>query len=501
MSDKSIALEEASQQLTEVSPSIREKLMERYRLLQPHLEQGASLSALAREHGIPLRTAQRWVQQYQAGGLRAWLPKSRSDKGKHRKLHPDLALLAEGLALSQKHLSIAAIHREIVGVAETQGWQIPSYDLIHQIISEIDPALRLLAHKGSKAYKEAFDLLYLRQSKQPNEIWQADHSELPILLVLEDGSFKKPQLTVILDDYSRAVASYYLSLEAPSAMKTALTLRQGIWRKADPRWIICGIPDVFYTDHGSDFTSQHLEQVSAALKMGLVFSEVGVPRGRGRIERFFQTIAQLLLCKLPGYCPKKSNKPVSKPKLRLEDLDELLKGFFLETYHQRVHSETQQKPQERWQAQGFLPQMPESLEELDLLLLNESRSRMVRQEGIRFHNHWYTEPVLAAYVNEEVLIRYDPRDMAEVRVFHEGRFLCRAICYELAGENISLKEIQQARRKRKRALQGEIRQRKEAVKQYLHPEESPAKPAEDDLPIAEIEPAQPKPKLKRYFNE
>lgn len=40
--------------------------------------------------------------------------------------------------------------------------------------------------------------------------------------------------------------------------------------------------------------------------------------------------------------------------------------------------------------------------------------------------------------------------------YHEGRFLCRAICYELAGETISLKAIQQARRQRKRGLQAEI---------------------------------------------
>lgn len=501
MTEIQAVLENQLQQLSEANPQVREELLLRYRLLQPHLEAGASLSALVREAQIPLRTAQRWVQQYRQGGLRAWLPKTRADKGKHHKVHPDLALLAEALTLTQKHLSIAAIHREIVAVAEMQGWPVPGYDIIHDIISQIDPALRVLAHKGSKAYKEAFDLLYLRQSKQPNEIWQADHCELHILLRMEDGSFRKPQLTVILDDYSRAIASYNLSFEGHSALKTALALRQAIWRKADPRWIVCGIPDVFYTDHGSDFTSEHMEQVSAALKMGLVFSEVGVPRGRGRIERFFQTIAQLLLCKLPGYCPKKSNKPVSKPKLSLEELDELLKEFILATYHQRIHSETKERPQERWQAQGFLPQMPESLEELDLLLLNENRSRMVRQEGIRFHNHWYTEPVLAAYVNEEVLIRYDPRDMAEVRVFHEGRFLCRAICYELAGETISLKEIQQARRKRKRALHGELRQRREVVKRYLGQDESSEKAVEDNLSQAEAVPAKPKSKLKRYFNE
>jgi hypothetical protein len=42
---------------------------------------------------------------------------------------------------------------------------------------------------------------------------------------------------------------------------------------------VCGIPDKFYTDHGSDFTSRHLEQVAADLHMALVFSIAGKPRG------------------------------------------------------------------------------------------------------------------------------------------------------------------------------------------------------------------------------
>jgi putative transposase len=44
---------------------------------------------------------------------------------------------------------------------------------------------------------------------------------------------------------------------------------------------------VLYADNGSDFTSQHLEQTAAELKIRLIFSTPGVPRGRGRIESFF----------------------------------------------------------------------------------------------------------------------------------------------------------------------------------------------------------------------
>ncbi|MEV8638996.1 Mu transposase C-terminal domain-containing protein [Streptosporangium sp. NPDC051023] len=47
------------------------------------------------------------------------------------------------------------------------------------------------------------------------------------------------------------------------------------------------------------------------------------------------------------------------------------------------------------------------------------------------------DPTLAAFVGESVVIRYDPHDLAELRVFHRGAFICRAICAELAGTTTS----------------------------------------------------------------
>ena len=91
-------------------------------------------------------------------------------------------------------------------------------------------------------------------------------------------------MTIILDDYSRAIAGYALSFSDPSAIQTALALRQAIWRKGRPGWQVCGIPGILYSDHGSDFTSRHLEQIAADLKIRLIHSMVGRPRGRGKID-------------------------------------------------------------------------------------------------------------------------------------------------------------------------------------------------------------------------
>ncbi len=105
-----------------------------------------------------------------------------------------------------------------------------------------------------------------------------------------------------------------------------------------------------------------------------------------------------------------------------------LQHCILDESHQHPHSETGELPQARWEGGGFLPRLPESLDQLDLLLLTVAKSRKVRPDGMHFQGLRYLDLTLAAYVGESVIMRYDPRDMAEIRILHDHRFLCRAIC-------------------------------------------------------------------------
>jgi putative transposase len=107
--------------------------------------------------------------------------------------------------------------------------------------------------------------------------------------------------------------------------------------------------------------------------------------------------------------------------------------------------------------------MPDSLEQLDLLLLTVAKPRKIHPDGIHFQGLRYLDPLLAAYVGDTVIIRYDPRDMAEIRVFTGAGFLCRAICPELAGTTISLKDITAARNARRRGLARGLRERASVV--------------------------------------
>jgi Helix-turn-helix domain len=77
-------------QLAPVAESDRKIALDRYRLLQPHLEDGRTLSVVASEAGVAYSTAQRWVSLYRRFGLSALVRKRRSDRGQRRALSAKL---------------------------------------------------------------------------------------------------------------------------------------------------------------------------------------------------------------------------------------------------------------------------------------------------------------------------------------------------------------------------------------------------------------------------
>ena len=340
--------------LATLGEAARAEAHRRWLVLRAHLEDGVPLTCVAAQSGIPHRTLQRWLARYRAGGLAGLGRTARTDRGRSR--FPELLrLLVEGLALRAPGPSVAHVHRQVTAVAVREGWPVPSYSSVYAIIRGIDPALRALAVEGAKRYAEVFELVYRRQADRPNEIWQADHTQLDLWVVTPAGTPARPWLTVIEDDYSRAIAGYAVNLGAPSALQTALVLRQAIWRKAEPGWHVCGIPGVFYTDHGSDFTSRHMEQVAADLGMRLVFSLPGHPRGRGKVERYMNTINQMCLPALPGYAPRGTKDRAGQARLSLAELDAALGAFIVKVYNHRVHSETASRRRPAGRPAGSCP--------------------------------------------------------------------------------------------------------------------------------------------------
>ena len=115
--------------------------------------------------------------------------KKRSDKGIRREISTELEELVEALVLKKPPISLAAIHRKAEEVAKEKEWRIPTYRIVRDIARKMDPALIFLAHQGNKAYEQEYELIYRREASQPNEVWQADHTPLDIVLL--DGRASK----------------------------------------------------------------------------------------------------------------------------------------------------------------------------------------------------------------------------------------------------------------------------------------------------------------------
>lgn len=455
----------------------------RWQVLRLHVEDQVPLAALARDSGIALRTLERWHARFRASGFAGLNAGRRSDAGGHR-LPGELVALIEGLALSKPRPTVVTIHRKVSSICDKEGWPVPSYGVVRAIVGALDPGMVTLALEGPASYRDKYELALRRQAERPNAMWQADHTLLDVLVVGTDGKHARPWLTTIIDDCSRAICGYTVFLGAPSAMNTALALRQAIWHKADHSWPMCGIPDVLYVDHGSDFISNQLTGTAVDLRIRLVHSAVARPQGRGKVERFFRTVNTELLAGLPGYIAE--GHPWPMPKLSLAELDAVLEGFVL-TYNDRTHSELGTSPRAAWIAEGWLPRMPESLEELDGLLLTVAQTRVVRRDGIHFQGLRYISPTLAGYVGRSVVIRYDPRDITEIRVFDHEAFVCKAVNQDHHDQKVSLKEVQAARNARRRGLRKGINERIAVVAKLTDP-----------APATEAPPATPRRKLQVY---
>ncbi len=106
----------------------------------------------------------------------------------------DLQTLIEELALRPADADHGPCHRQVAAVAAQFGWPVPSYATVYDVVRAIDPAMHTLAAEGVKRYREVFELVYRREAAAPNEIWQADHTQLDLWVVTPSGKPARPPM-------------------------------------------------------------------------------------------------------------------------------------------------------------------------------------------------------------------------------------------------------------------------------------------------------------------
>ena len=82
--------------------------------------------------------------------------------------------------------------------------------------------------------------------------------------------------------------------------------------------------------------------------------------------------------------------------MTMDQLEQQFRVFLIEVYQRTPVAESELSPSAKWEEGGFLPRIPVSLEQLDLLLIEEIRPRKVRRDGIHFQGFRYIWLTLAA---------------------------------------------------------------------------------------------------------
>ena len=116
------------------------------------------------------------------------------------------------------------------------------------------------------------------------QLWMADFLHGPKIRVKRTK--KKTYLHAIMDDSSRYVVGgkFYFSEKVESLIEELMKAGR-----------IFGLPQRFYVDNGSAYSSRHLKIVCARLSMHLIHTRPYQPEGRAKIERFFRTVRDQFL--------------------------------------------------------------------------------------------------------------------------------------------------------------------------------------------------------------
>jgi len=236
-------------------------------------------------------------------------------------------------------------------------------------------------------------------------MWQADFQHT---LYLPDPQNpkkrKKALLFAIIDDYSRAIVhgEFYWDEKLP---RLEDSLKKAILRH--------GVPEQFYCDNGSVFSSHHLIRICAKLKIKLSHSRAYKPQGRGKIERFFRFIDT-------SFRPEAHVQIGNGSLTTLKQLNEAFTSWLEGYYHLRKHGSTGQSPKDRAASLKRTMRRVSMTELTEIFLWEESRK--VDKTGCVsvFGNIFEVSTHLSG---QTVTLRFDPYDLSVMQVWYDGNRL------------------------------------------------------------------------------
>lgn len=405
----------------------------------------------AKEIGVSPTTLYNWMRAYESTGQLSSLASLavKGGKGKSRLLKEQediIDLVFKEYYLTKIRPTIQRVWEEIAIRCKRAEVSIPSIASVRRRARKISEKEQLKKRHGKKSI-EQFEIIKDKypDGLYPMHVLQIDHTKADVILV--DDTYRtelgRPWITMAIDIYSRMVAGFYISFEAPGFFATGQTISNSILPKDilkekfkfKSSWPICGIPKIIHMDNAAEFRGTDLQNVAQEYGIDILWRPVGKARFGGHIERLLGSLTQYIHT-LEGTTFEKVNKnreydAQKEAVMTLEEFDKWLTLLITDVYHKKIHTELNKTPLQKFDEgvfgtesqppKGFAPRI-ENIDEFKINLLPKEE-RTVQRWGIQVDNIYYYSEVLNNYIDaveehrgkkykKKFIIRRDYRDIS-----------------------------------------------------------------------------------------
>jgi len=240
------------------------------------------------------------------------------------------------------------------------------------------------------------------QADYPNQLWQGDARHgIPLPHPSKPRTSKMTYLFAWVDDFSRKImdARYYWDEKLPRM--------EDCFHRAALRW---GLPERLYCDNGRVYISHQFLLLVSDLGIKKIHHPAYSAWCKGKVETVMKSLKRF-----------QSEATLAGLKT-IEELNSTLAAWVEVEYNGKLHSGTGESPNDRWR-NNLHPHPPKRITDLDAfnaLFLWRAKRSIDKFGRIRFQRNSY--PIHALPVGAEVELRYNPFDLSEVRVYHQGAF-------------------------------------------------------------------------------
>ena len=345
--------------------------------------------------------------------------------------------------------NVSEAHRQLMANPETAAITPPRRTLAHWW-GQVDAPVRAWAYDGAAGLMDQ-QMKARHAVEERNQLWRIDHQEFPVWVLPGGRSATpvKPWLTTVIDDATRLIVAFLLTVERPDATSTAVVLADAVRLKPTslPGVQVGGLPLALLSDNGGEFRSEQLTGMLRRLGIASRRTFPYMKHLNGKVERVQQTMQHELARNLTGYAygPKTLklkdlfglDGDLISEELLVALLDDWVARYNTERPHSALDGRT---PLQAWAAQQTPLRAPD-MEAVRLAMMPAARGRKVTPDGISFNNQLYTSGELARLrlVGRQVDVRFLPNDESFIEVFDGDDWLCTCVpAHQVSTEDLDL---------------------------------------------------------------